>query len=134
MTAQTAPSLAAKGPPLDERLREFLDAQNRRDLDEIVDSFADDAVLDMARGPDQWGLRFEGKAAIRVALARRFEALPDLRYEEGRHFGSGDFGCSTWTLTATTRSGQRVELRGCDIYEFRDGKVVHKDTYWKIRG
>jgi ketosteroid isomerase-like protein len=134
VTARTTSAVSAPQPALDERLRELLDAQNRRDLDEIMDSFADDAVLDMARGPDPWGLRFEGKAAIRVALARRFDALPDLHYEEDRHFGSGDFGCSTWTLTATTRSGQRVELRGCDIYEFRNGKVVHKDTYWKIRG
>jgi len=23
-------------------------------------------------------------------------------------------------------------VRGCDHWEFRDGKVVRKDSYWKI--
>jgi ketosteroid isomerase-like protein len=30
------------------------------------------------------------------------------------------------------RDGQRIELRGCDLFESRDGKVVGKDDYWKI--
>jgi hypothetical protein len=24
-------------------------------------------------------------------------------------------------------------VRGCDLWTFRDGKVVVKDSYWKIR-
>jgi hypothetical protein len=24
------------------------------------------------------------------------------------------------------------EHQGCDIYEFRDDKILNKDTYWKI--
>jgi hypothetical protein len=23
-------------------------------------------------------------------------------------------------------------VRGCDLWEFRDGKVTRKDSYWKI--
>jgi hypothetical protein len=30
--------------------------------------------------------------------------------------------------------GVTVRVRGCDHYEFRDGKVVRKDAYWKIVG
>jgi len=29
-------------------------------------------------------------------------------------------------------SGARIEVRGCDFYTFRDGKVVKKDSFWKI--
>jgi hypothetical protein len=25
-----------------------------------------------------------------------------------------------------------IEVRGCDFYTFRDGKVIGKDSYWKI--
>ena len=25
-----------------------------------------------------------------------------------------------------------VEVRGCDFYTFRDGKVICKDSHWKI--
>jgi len=30
--------------------------------------------------------------------------------------------------------GQRVAVRGCDLFEFRDDKIVRKDSYWKIVG
>lgn len=40
--------------------------------------------------------------------------------------------CSEWLLTGTTAGGDRVEVRGCDLFEFRLGKVVRKDSYWKI--
>jgi hypothetical protein len=30
------------------------------------------------------------------------------------------------------RSGERIAVRGCDFYTFRDGKVLRKDSYWKI--
>ena len=41
-------------------------------------------------------------------------------------------GISQWTVTGTTRSGERIAARGCDFYSFRDGKVVKKDSFWKI--
>ena len=41
-------------------------------------------------------------------------------------------GISRWILTGTTREGTRKEVRGCDFYAFRDGKVIRKDSYWKI--
>jgi hypothetical protein len=41
-------------------------------------------------------------------------------------------GMSKWLLTGTTRDGARKEVRGCDFYTFRDGKVIRKDSYWKI--
>ena len=43
-----------------------------------------------------------------------------------------DTGMSKWTLTGTTREGTRKEVQGCDFYTFRDGKVIRKDSYWKI--
>lgn len=39
---------------------------------------------------------------------------------------------SEWTVTGTTPAGVRVNVRGCDHFEFRDGKIVQKDSYWKI--
>ena len=31
----------------------------------------------------------------------------------------------------TTTDGERIEVRGCDLWEFRDGLIVRKDSYWK---
>jgi len=57
---------------------ELCDAFNAHDLDRIMALFADDCVLEMPRGPEPWGSRFEGKAAVRAALAGRFAGLPDV--------------------------------------------------------
>lgn len=113
-------------------MQQFLDAFNRHDLDAVMGFFAEDCVLDTPRGPQPWGQRHEGRAAVRRALAGRFEGIPDVHYGEDQHWSAGDRGVSQWTLTGTAGDGQRLEVRGCDLLQFRDGQIVHKDSYWKI--
>ena len=113
-------------------VKAILDAFNAHDLDAIMEFFSDDCSLDMPRGPDPWGQRFVGKADVRAGLATRFKGLPDVRYSDDRHWISGNMVVSEWLLTGTRIDGVQVKVRGCDHYEFRDGKVVRKDAYWKI--
>ena len=108
-------------------------AFDRHDLDAIMSYFADDAVFEAPRGPDPWGKRFVGRDEVRAGFTGRFEGIPDVRYRDDQHFVDGDRGASEWTLSGTTVAGDRVEVRGCDLWTFRDGKVVKKDSYWKIR-
>lgn len=113
-------------------LKSFLEAFNRHDLDAIMEYFADDCVLYLPRGSAPRGARFEGKAEVRRGLATRFEGLPDVHYGDDRHWVCGDLGVSEWTVTGTTPSGARVEARGVDLLEFRQGKITRKDSFWKI--
>lgn len=113
-------------------LEGVLDAFNRHDLDAIMSHFADDCSFDMPRGPEPWGVRCVGKPAVRAALASRFAGIPDVHYAEARHFVAGERGASEWTLTGTTSAGARIEVRGCDLWEFKGGRIVRKDSYWKI--
>ena len=115
-------------------LTELCAAFNAHDLDRIMSLFADDCVLEMPRGNRPWGSRFEGKANVRAALATRFEGLPDVHYGEAQHFvdEAAGTGMSKWTLTGTTPDGESKHVRGCDFYTFRDGRVISKDSYWKI--
>ena len=113
-------------------LKGLVRAFNDHDLDRIMDFFAEDAVLEMPRGPDPWGRRFVGATAVRKGLRARFDGLPDVQYGEDSHFVDGDMGISQWTVTGTTKTGERIEARGCDFYTFRDGKVIKKDSFWKI--
>ena len=115
-----------------ETLKEIAEAFNRHDLDAIMEFFAEDCVLEMPRGPYPWGQRYVGKSQVREGLATRFAGIPDVHYGEDRHWVCGNMGVSEWTVTGTTSSGDRLEVRGCDHWEFRDGKVVKKDSYWKI--
>ena len=85
-------------------------------------------------GSKPWGTRFTGKDAVRKGLSMRFETTPDVHYGDDRHWVSGRIGVSEWLLTGTTRDGRKVEVRGSDHYEFQGGKVIRKDSYWKIVG
>jgi ketosteroid isomerase-like protein len=114
-------------------IRDVTAAFDRHDVDGILRHFADDAVFEGPRGPDRWGQRFVGKDAIRAAFAGRFSGIPDIRYREDEHFVDGDRGASEWTLSGTSTAGQRIEVRGCDLWTFRDGQIVKKDSFWKIR-
>ena len=115
-------------------LTALCDAFNAHDLDRIMALFADDCTLDMPRGPKPWGSRFSGKQQVRDALATRFAGLPDVHYGSEQHFVDVETntGMSKWTLTGTTPEGVARHVHGCDFYAFRDGKVIHKDSYWKI--
>ena len=119
-------------PPTVDLLKAFLDAFNRHDLDAIMSHFADDCVFYMPRGAGPRGDRFAGKAEVRAGLARRFAGIPDVHYGEDRHWLCGDLGVSEWTLTGTSVSGRRLEVRGVDLLDFVDGKITRKDSFWKI--
>jgi steroid delta-isomerase-like uncharacterized protein len=115
-----------------ETLKAFLAAFNRHDLDAIMSFFADDCVLYMPRGPEPWGTRFMGKDAVREGLASRFAGLPDVHYGDDRHWTCDRLGVSEWLVTGTTTAGKRIEVRGVDLLEFENGKIIRKDSYWKL--
>ena len=107
---------------------------NVHDLDRIMALFAEDCVLEMPRGGDPWGTRWRGKENVRKGLAERFAGLPDVHYGDAQHLvdESAATGITKWTLTGTRPDGRRVEVWGCDFYTFANGRVVRKDSYWKI--
>lgn len=113
-------------------LKRLVAAFNAHDLDAVMTFFADDCELMMPRGPDPWGERFVGKAEVRKALATRFEGIPDVHYGDDHNWVSGNHAVSQWTLTGTTKDGKKITVRGCDLLEFRNGKIIRKDSYWKI--
>lgn len=118
--------------PTVELLKGFLEAFNLHDLDSIMGYFADDCVFYMPRGAKPRGDQFVGKSEVRAGLARRFEGIPDVHYGDDQHWVCGDFGVSEWTLSGTSLSGQRIEVRGVDLLEFTRGRITRKDSFWKI--
>ena len=115
-----------------EILKGFLEAFNQHDLDSIMDYFAEDCVFYMPRGSTPRGDRYVGKTEVRAGLAKRFAGIPDVHYGEDQHWVAGNFGVSEWTLTGTTMSGEKIVVRGVDLLEFVEGKIIRKDSFWKI--
>lgn len=115
-----------------ELLQDIIAAFNRRDVPAIVSYFAEDATFFMSSGADAVGRRVHGKETIAKVLADRFVTIPDMHWASIDDFVSGTKAVSTWRVTGTLPGGQRLDANGCDIWEFRDGLVFNKDTYWKI--
>ena len=111
----------------------FADAWNRHDLDALMSMMTDDCVFAASAGPQIDGRRSEGRQAVRAAYASVFEAFHDARWAGARHFIAGDRGVSEWTFTGTQQDGTRVEVSGCDLFSFRDGKIAVKNSYRKNR-
>ncbi len=114
-----------------ETLQRMADGFARRDVEAILAAFCDDGVFETSQGPEPWGERFTGHAEIRTAVEGVFSTLPDIRFEDWSGFVCGDRGATEWTCHATTPKGHAMEVRGCDLFTFRDGKVARKDTYFK---
>ncbi len=117
-----------------ETLRQVLSRLNKHDVDAIMSHFAEDCVFETPRGPDRCGQRFAGKDQVRRGLTARLQGIPDVQYDDDDHFACGTRGVSEWTLSGTTVDGERVDVRGCDLWTFGDdGKIVRKDSFLKIR-
>jgi steroid delta-isomerase-like uncharacterized protein len=114
-------------------LNRFADAWNRHDLDALMSMMADDCVFAASAGSQVDGQRSEGKQAVRAAYAAVFETFHDAYWAGARHFIAGDRGVSEWTFTGTRHDGKRVEVTGCDLFTFRDGKIAIKNSYRKNR-
>jgi steroid delta-isomerase-like uncharacterized protein len=111
----------------------FENGWNRHDVDALMTFMTDDCVFEGASGPDVCGTRYEGRERVREAFARVFAAFPDVRFDEAKHFVAGDRGVSEWIFTGTTANGKKVEVNGCDLFTFRNGKIAVKSSDLKNR-
>jgi steroid delta-isomerase-like uncharacterized protein len=117
-----------------ERLLEaFADAWNRHDVDALMSMMTDDCVFEASAGRMIDGERHEGRPAVRAAYAAVFEQYPDAHWGNARHFVSGERGVSEWIFTGTSTDGRRVEVNGCDLFTFLDGKIAIKNSFRKNR-
>ncbi len=114
------------------QLQALLDAFNAHDLDAIMSFFTEDCVFDTPRGSAPGGNRLVGKEQVRKGFQARFDGIPDIDYGDARHWTCGDRGVSEWTIHGTQTTGEAIEVRGCDLFEFTDGKISRKDSFWKI--
>jgi steroid delta-isomerase-like uncharacterized protein len=116
-----------------EVLQAFADAWNRHDVDALMSFMTEDGVFESAAGADVCGTRYVGHDAVRAGYAEVWSTFPDAHWGGARHFVQGNRGVSEWTFTGTRADGGRVEVHGCDLFTFRDGKIALKNSYRKNR-
>jgi ketosteroid isomerase-like protein len=114
-------------------LDEFAAAWNRHETNAILSMMTEDCIFEASRGPQVKGTVHTGQDEVRRGIEEVFATFPDARWNGPRHLIAGDRGVSEWTFTATGTDGARVEVQGCDIFTFRDGKIAVKNSYRKQR-
>jgi len=114
-------------------LQAFADAWNRHDVDALMSFMTDDCVFETSAGSDVCGTRYVGRASVRAAFADVWATFPDAHWGNAHHFVCADRGVSEWTFTGTRADGTRVEVHGCDLFTFRDGRIHVKNSYRKNR-
>jgi steroid delta-isomerase-like uncharacterized protein len=114
-------------------LQAFAEAWNRHDIEALMSFMTDDCVFESSAGPDVCGTRYAGRDAVRAGFIDVWATFPDAQWNNARHFVHGDRGVSEWTFTGTRADGTRVEVNGCDVLTFRNGKIALKNAYRKNR-
>jgi ketosteroid isomerase-like protein len=116
-----------------EFLEAFAEAWNRHDTDAILSMMTSDCVFEASRGPEAKGKVYRGPDEVRAGIEEVFALFPDARWNEPRHFITGDRGVSEWVFTGTTSDGMLIQVQGCDVFTFRDGLISVKNSYRKQR-
>lgn len=111
----------------------FNSVWDEHDLDGIADMFTDDVVFEASFGPEPYGERAVGKAAARQLAAAVFERVPDLHFQEIRHFVSPELAVVEAITTGTPGGGAPYETHLVDVLTLRDGKISAKRSYRKAQ-
>ena len=114
-------------------LQGFVDAFNAHDANAIISFMTNDCIFKASAGPDADGEKFVGKEAVKKAFEDVFNTYPDAHWGNVTYFLAGDRAVTEWLFTGTKADGSRVEVTGCDICTFRDGKIAIKNSYRKNR-
>ena len=114
-------------------LQDFANAFNAHDADRIMSMMTDDCIFEASAGPEVDGEKFVGKDNVKKAFQQVFATFADAKWSNAKHFIAGDRGFSEWVFSGTKRDGTRVEVTGCDLFTFRDGKIAVKNSYRKNR-
>jgi len=112
-------------------IKEFMQVWNARDVDGIMRLMTEDCVFEPSFGPETWGDRYVGAAAVRAGVEKNFRDIPDIRWDEIRHVAYPEHAVVEWRTTGTPRGGKRFDVDGVDVLTLRDGKIVAKRSYRK---
>ncbi len=113
---------------LHQRRRRLCPARRRRDRQFLRRG----RRVPQRQGPRLLGPELKGKAAIRSYFEPLFANAGDVKWHHTNEFICGDRAVTEWHRTATLKTGERQEWLGCDLYTFRRGLIVMKDTYIKV--
>jgi steroid delta-isomerase-like uncharacterized protein len=120
-----------------ELLDHYVERYNEGDLEAVMDLYAEDAVQLMPDGI------FKGRAAIRDRLAQELKGFTDVHHTVESFVEQGDSFADEWIFRGTHTApfplrdgtelpptGKRIEIRGMELVQVREGKIVVDNLYY----
>jgi ketosteroid isomerase-like protein len=101
-------------------------AWNAHDVPAIMAFHVDDTSYQRHGSPKV----YKGKEAVAEQFGKDISGLPGIHFEGVALYGSDDHFVSESILTATKPDGTPVIMELVDVITLRDGKVVHKSSYF----
>ena len=118
-------------------LDQYVERYNEGDLDGVMDLYAEDAVQIMPDGT------YEGWSSVRDRLAQELDGFTELNHTVRSFIEQDDLFADEWTFVGThtgpfrlpdgrelPATGKRVEIRGMEVVQVRDGKIVLNTLYY----
>lgn len=101
-------------------------AWNSHDVAAIMAFHVDDTSYQRHGNPKV----YKGKDVVAEQFGKDISGLPGIKFEPVSLHGSGDHFVSESIITATKPDGTPVVMELVDVITLRDGKVVHKSSYF----
>jgi steroid delta-isomerase-like uncharacterized protein len=128
------PRRSAKSRAVEEHARSYFEAFASRDAEAMASHWSPEGIEDLVpmrvlRGPGE----------IRGYFRELFAALPDAEASVQRLVADDRHAAVEWRMTGTFSgglfqglepTGRRVELRGLDLLEIEDGKILSNTVYF----
>lgn len=111
-------------------LKQFGEAWNAGDIDELMSMMTDDCVYCASVGPEP-GTTYVGREAVREGFLAMLAFDSGGVSRAGRVFIAGNVGVSEWSYLFRAGPDGEFGVRGCDIFEFRSGRISRKDAFRK---
>jgi len=117
-----------------ELLQRWIEAFNRKDIEVVINCYAEDAVnFQVATGEPA-----VGREQIRRDTEAFFKGFPDSWARVENLLADGDWAAWEWSGGGTfsgefygaSPTGKSYELRGCGFFQFKDGKIIVQRGYW----
>jgi len=118
-------------------LDHYVERYNAGDLDGVMELYAEDAVQIMPDGT------YEGWNTVRDRLAQELDGFTGLNHTVRSFVEQGDTFADEWTFVGTHTgpfrlpdgselppTGKRVEIRGMEVVQVRDGEIVLNALYY----
>jgi len=85
-----------------------------------------------------WGQSSQGRPAMLQTFTKTLQAFPDIHLDIEKVIGDGEWVVIEWRFSGTMRgefaghppTGRRFDLRGCKIFQIREGRILIQHGYW----